>query len=193
MVIMKDMSVYKAEVFRRSGERIRARKAARNRALAFCIPLLFVAAVWSVAILPAMMPAKSEDRAQNFAPEMENVGSGLVHPYVELEITTSAEDCKVSEAPKITELYSAVTALFYAEESADGCTEENSKESAGSTSDMNYGEKYTLTFVTANGEEQSYVLYRNTLTDEKTSETVILGESERQELIYAISLAEKGE
>ncbi len=54
---MRSFEERKAEVFRRSENRIKERKRNRNRILAMCIPICLVITVWSIMILPTMMPA----------------------------------------------------------------------------------------------------------------------------------------
>ena len=48
---MRNFEERKAEVFRRSENRIKERKRNRNRILAMCIPLCLVVTVWSIMIL----------------------------------------------------------------------------------------------------------------------------------------------
>ena len=51
---MRNFEERKAEVFRRSENRIKERKRNRKRILTLCIPLCLIVMVWSAAILPAM-------------------------------------------------------------------------------------------------------------------------------------------
>ena len=57
---MKTFEERKAEVFRRSKERIHIRRKRRNCILAFCIPLCLMLTIWSVSLFPA-----SPDSATN--------------------------------------------------------------------------------------------------------------------------------
>ena len=54
---MRELNECKAEVFRRSDNRIKERRRNRNRILAMCIPLCLVLTIFSVMILPGMLPA----------------------------------------------------------------------------------------------------------------------------------------
>ena len=66
---MRTLEQCKAEVFRRSEEKIRKRKVVRRYVIAACLPLCLFVSFWAVMILPAMMPAKSADStAENAAP-----------------------------------------------------------------------------------------------------------------------------
>jgi len=62
---MREINEITAEVFRRSDKRIQERKRNRNRIIMCCIPFLICITVFSVAILPAMMPANDSAPPQN--------------------------------------------------------------------------------------------------------------------------------
>ena len=66
---MRNFEERKAEVFRRSENRIKERKRNRNRILTLCIPICLVLMVWSVATLPPLFTQKSNDA------EYEDAGS----------------------------------------------------------------------------------------------------------------------
>jgi len=59
---MRELNECKAEVFRRSNNRIKERRRKFNRVLALCVPLCLILTVFSVAILPAMMPAGAGEK-----------------------------------------------------------------------------------------------------------------------------------
>lgn len=75
---MRTMEQCKAEVFRRGEEIIRRRKVVRRCVIAACLPLCLFVGMWSVWILPAMMPAKAENAA-DFTPPMEMVQDSITH------------------------------------------------------------------------------------------------------------------
>lgn len=54
---MRELNECKAEVFRRSDNRIKERRRSRNRILAMCVPLCLVLTIFSVMMLPGMLPA----------------------------------------------------------------------------------------------------------------------------------------
>ena len=60
---MRELNECKAEVFRRSDNRIKERRRKFNRVLALCVPLCLILTIFSVTILPAMMPAGSDKAA----------------------------------------------------------------------------------------------------------------------------------
>ena len=53
---MREINECTAEVFRRSENRIKERKRNRNRILAMCIPLCLIITIFSVTMLPGMLP-----------------------------------------------------------------------------------------------------------------------------------------
>ena len=57
---MRELNECKAEVFRRSDNRIKERRRKFNRVLALCVPLCLILTIFSVTILPAMMPAGND-------------------------------------------------------------------------------------------------------------------------------------
>ncbi len=59
---MRNFEERKAEVFRRSENRIIERKRNRNHLLAWCVPMCLILTVWSVTILPAMMAVMGNAR-----------------------------------------------------------------------------------------------------------------------------------
>lgn len=80
---MRTLEQCKAEVFRRSEEKIRKRKVVRRYVIAACLPLCLFVSFWAVMILPAMMPAKSADSTAENASPME------LYDDTEKEISTS--------------------------------------------------------------------------------------------------------
>ena len=76
---MREINEITAEVFRRSENRIKERRRNRNRILAMCIPLCLIITIFSVTMLPGMLPvgmdsAPEDGFADNEAPD------GMVDP-----------------------------------------------------------------------------------------------------------------
>lgn len=69
---MRNFEQRKAEVFRRSEERIKSRRKRRNCILAFCIPLCLILSVWSAGLFP-LPPGPATNGAANSPGDM--VGS----------------------------------------------------------------------------------------------------------------------
>ena len=72
---MRELNECKAEVFRRSDNRIKERRRSRNRILALCVPLCLVLTIFSVMMLPGMLPA-GMDKAPEADDLLGNATSG---------------------------------------------------------------------------------------------------------------------
>ena len=72
---MRELNECKAEVFRRSDNRIKERRRKFNRVLALCVPLCLILTIFSITILPAMMPA-GKDMAPGADGLLGNATSG---------------------------------------------------------------------------------------------------------------------
>ena len=72
---MRELNECKAEVFRRSDNRIKERRRKFNRVLALCVPLCLILTIFSITILPAMMPA-GKDMAPDADGRSGNATSG---------------------------------------------------------------------------------------------------------------------
>lgn len=75
---MRELNECKAEVFRRSDNRIKERRRSRNRILAMCVPLCLVLTIFSVMMLPGMLPAGMDKapEAGNQSGNLGGVGTG---------------------------------------------------------------------------------------------------------------------
>ncbi len=185
---MKDLSVYKAEIFRRSSERIRARRSARNRALAFCIPVFLIVGIWSVMILPAMMPAGSEDLFPEGDIFKESMGTAVPYDSVKIELLEQEDTFyQYSDVSNVKKLYSLIDSFFFSDAVKDESNEEKQESAEGTSpddeaTDTNKELQCRIVFTSHDGKEKSYLLYSNTLTDELTGNKEILTESELKEL-----------
>ena len=197
---MREINECTAEVFRRSEKRIKERKRNRNRILALCIPLCLIVTVWSVMILPAMLPAsKSNDNAAMG----ENIGSadGTEAAFVRVEVmsTGSATQSFIQkdDANEVEQIYYNVQSSFVSSgegnngsaESAedDAMTEENKDYSqSGTTTDLFSG--YRIIFTAENGIQKIYSLVGDKLINEATKQETILTEDQRSNLLNMLGL-----
>lgn len=72
---MRELNECKAEVFRRSDNRIKERRRKFNRVLALCIPLCLILTIFSVTMLPGMLPV-----GKDAAPEGGNLSGDRGDP-----------------------------------------------------------------------------------------------------------------
>lgn len=195
---MREINECTAEVFRRSEKRIKERKRNRNRILALCIPLCLIITVWSVMILPAMLPAGKDNAAEgmmNDTAAEDSMGS-ILCSYTEVEIQGEGESPehyeKITDKVEVTKIFSAVHIHFPEKDDTvqdgmkpDGEAAEDNGDKIDST---NRTSGYVITFSDADGNQTVYNLSGNDLLNVNTDETVTLTEDQVAELKVALGL-----
>lgn len=198
---MREINECTAEVFRRSEKRIKERKRNRNRLLAFCIPLCLIVTVWSIMILPAMMPASKSDN--NAGEGMDIMGSvdGTAAAYVRVEVmstgTATQSAILKDDADEVAQIYYTVQSSFVnsgggnkesAKEEAedDALTDENKDYSQSGTTNLSSG--FRIIFITENGAQTIYSLSGDKLINETTKQETILAEDQRSNLLNMLGL-----
>jgi len=197
---MREINECTAEVFRRSENRIKERKRNRNRILAFCIPLCLIVTVWSIMILPAMMPAS---KSNNSAGEgMDIMGSVDVTDaaFVRVEImsigTATQSTIQKDDATEVAQIYSTLQSSFVNsgggnkesvnEEAEDDALTENKDYSQSGTTNLSSG--FRIIFTTENGAQTIYSLSGDKLINETTKQETILTEDQRSNLMNMLGL-----
>ena len=71
---MREINEITAEVFRRSENRIKERRRNRNRILAMCIPLCLIITIFSVTMLPGMLPVGMDGAPEDGFSDNEAAG-----------------------------------------------------------------------------------------------------------------------
>ena len=198
---MREINECTAEVFRRSEKRIKERKRNRNRILAFCIPLCLIVTVWSIMILPAMMPASKSDN--NAGEGMDIMGSvdGTAAAYVRVEVmstgTATQSAILKDDADEVAQIYYTMQSSFVnsgggnkesAKEEAedDALTDENRDYSQSGTTNLSSG--FRIIFSTENGAQTIYSLSGDKLINETTKQETILAEDQRSNLLNMLGL-----
>ncbi len=197
---MREINECTAEVFRRSEKRIKERKRNRNRILAFCIPLCLIVTVWSIMILPAMMPASKSDN--NAGEGMDIMGSvdGTDASFVRVEImsigTATQSTIQKDDATEVAQIYSTLQSSFVNsgggnkesvdEEAEDDALTENKDYSQSGTTNLSSG--FRIIFTTDNGAQTIYSLSGDKLINEKTKQETILTEDQRSNLMNMLGL-----
>ena len=198
---MREINECTAEVFRRSEKRIKERKRNRNRILAFCIPLCLIVTVWSIMILPAMMPASKSDN--NAGEGMDIMGSvdGTAAAYVRVEVmstgTATQSAILKDDADEVAQIYYTVQSSFVnsgggnkesAKEEAedDALTDENKDYSQSGTTNLSSG--FRIIFTAENGTQTIYSLSGDKLINETTKQETILTEEQRSNLLDMLGL-----
>lgn len=214
---MREINECTAEVFRRSEKRIKERRKKRNRFLALCIPLCLIVVVWSVMILPKMMPSAMDkynaemsaasnssggayemfgdaDSNDTAAEMTGNSAQSLPCPYTAAEIQGTdifpEYYAKATDKVAVTIIFNAIHSLYDvdgADQSNGESFEDNVYDSQTSSTSQLKG--YTIIFTTEEGSQAVYNLSENILLNVKTNETVILSDIQAAELMTVLGIS----
>lgn len=203
---MRNFDERKAEIFRRSENRIKERRRNRNRILALCVPLCLCIAILSVIYLPDMMisPDKSNTAEDmNMAGGVEN-SSGFV--YTSFEITSTKTAKSDTDKQNIENIYNIIQSAFTVNDyshdveqettdksefpqeqkpstqKGEGALKGEENYSTGLVEFFSKGVTYTLTFTADNGQNMTYTLCDGILTNETTNESVTVTEDQLKDL-----------
>ena len=195
---MRELDECTAEVFRRGEQRIKERRRKRNRALALCIPVVLIAAVWSFLRLPVMQPL-AEALEQNYA-SGEAAGSAPetnACPYTAAEIKAPERCEEVTDRLAVAEMFGAVNSIF-----ADANRDASGDFLAESfpTSDANTSQVQdeltgtwkgcTIAFTAEDGSRAVYHFNENTLVNVSTNEKVFLSDAQTAGLMAVLGISE---
>lgn len=197
---MREINECTAEVFRRSEKRIKERKRNRNRILAFCIPLCLIVTVWSIMILPAMMPASKSDNSAGEGMDIMGSVDGTDAAFVRVEImsigTATQSTILKDDAAEVAQIYYTVQSSFVNsgggnkesvnEEAEDDALTGNKDYSQSGTT--NLSSRFRIIFTTENGAQTIYSLSGDKLINETTKQETILTEDQRSNLMNMLGL-----
>ena len=198
---MREINECTAEVFRRSENRIKERKRNRNRILAFCIPLCLIVTVWSIMILPAMMPASKSNNSAGEGMDIMGSVDGTDAAFVRVEVmsTSTATQSTIlkDDVDEVAQIYNIVQSSFVNsgggnKESAndkaedDALTEENKDYSQSGTTNLSSG--FRIIFTAENGTQTIYSLSGDKLINETTKQETILTVDQRSNLLDRLGL-----
>lgn len=169
--MMRTLEQCKAEVFRRSEEKIRKRKIVRSCVLAACVPVVLCVGMWSVLILPAMMPASMADMAasENMAiseNEAHSIHTSAMQVVIEGNTSCDYQDTHSDISAEV--LYNTITRMH-----TTGQIEKS--ESAPSPQMKDETDiDYTITFTAPDGTQTVFTLSGSTLTNVTQNDARIL-------------------
>ena len=208
---MRNLEDCKAEVFRRSEERIKERKRKRNRVLTCCIPLCMLLVAGGFYIRPLLKPVdeslKSGDTSKVSDREvggLDGISFGGVADYASVMITegtgsvavsgTVTEEESVEELRSFLAMYFDMSGATVKEEMADGTDKDTIRDEL----EIKYGleeppAEYMLVFRKATGEELKFCLYENHLYNEENGRVVKLSDAMAEELRKKIENALEAE
>lgn len=197
---MRNFEERKAEVFRRSENRIKERKRNRNRILALCVPLCLILTVMSVTMLPSMLSIGDKNSA---ADELGNMAGATENGAVwTMQVELLGKDDSL-QSSVLNGDANAVTQIYYTIESAFVSAGENETPAAGqesiATSDKdneNYSQSgttslssgYKIIFKTDKDIKAVYILNGNILTNAQTNEKVTLSEDQRSQILNELGI-----
>lgn len=197
---MREINECTAEVFRRSEKRIKERKRNRNRILALCIPLCLIVTVWSIMILPAMMPANKSNNSAGEGMDMMGGVDGTDAAFVRVEVmstgTATQSTILKDDVDEVAQIYYTVQSSFVSssggnkesvnEEAEDDALTENKDYSQSGTTNLSSG--FRIIFTTENGTQTIYSLSGDKLINETTKQETTLTEDQRSNLLDMLGL-----
>lgn len=167
--------------------------------LAVCIPLVFCIAAYSVFILPAMLPAsKTENFADNNAVPGK-YGSIFACSYTEVVINCAddSDSRRITDAAEVARILSAIQGLCDDPGSSGSVLPEVNPgeipvvesiyQSMGLTPDLN---GFVVTFRTADGYENVYILDGNELLNVNEKTRILLTDLQTAALKEALGISE---
>lgn len=190
---MRSFEERKAEIFRRSENRIKERRKNRNRALAVCIPLCLIITVWSVTVLPAMLPVNNKNSGA-LAECTGNISGASYsqNEYVRIETRNStAEDQTAilkNDPEEIAETYRLVQSMLnYSEQNDNHRTEDHEQQTAGGNANK-AASAYKIIFTATDGGQTCYMLNDHVLIESATKKETVLTEEQYVQLLQALGV-----
>lgn len=183
---MRNFEERKAEILRRSEERIKERRKSRRRILACCVPLCLC-----IAILTAIYVPKKKEKSGN----TNNYGYSQPaeeFPYTSLELV--GNDTELNNTADIKDIYEIINSAFESDGASSAQNDgkgvvngSNKSKSQRDTYDTNA--LYTFKFSSSDGKQAVYTLSGNTLTDETTKNAAAISDEQLEKLYEIIETA----
>lgn len=166
---MRTLHECQAEVFRRSEERIRARRRA-TRALLVCLPLILCITAFSLFVLPDLAALPGEPGSKN--------DSAAPPPAVcRIDISGAGQVTSVTDQARIRAITDALTELNVSPDAPSGGSD--IPEASGGC---------TIVLVSEDSSQTAYLLTRQSLTNRDTGHTVNLTQTQAAELTALLGL-----
>lgn len=166
---MRTLHECQAEVFRRSEERIRARRRAAH-ALLVCLPLILCITAFSLFVLPDLAALPGEPGSKN--------DSAAPPPAVcRIDISEADQVTSVTDQARIRAITDALTELNVSPDAPSGGSD--IPEASGGC---------TIVLVFEDSSQTAYLLTRQSLTNRDTGHTVNLTQTQAAELTALLGL-----
>ncbi len=166
---MRTLEECRVEVFCRMEKGIAERKRKRNAIISVCVPLILCAAVLSVS---AVLRTKPKEEAVNI---------GKAYTFAEI-IGADGKKVSISDAESINRITSLFNSVFEKERLEDESNSFMVDNAAVSNSNT-----YIISLILASGEIEYYPLKDNFLTSRQANKTVVLTESELNQLLELLN------
>ncbi len=203
---MRNFEERKAEVFRRSENRIKERKRNRNRVLALCIPLCLVVTVGSIVTLPSLFTQKSndvvyEDNGSSYgdtAPESAGdffIKESKTHNFISVSVKGKGYDGKITDAASVGNVFDTIYDILeanggYKDIIEDSVESENYENKDFVTESTMESEQYIITMKSSDGTERICFLDGNVLYDQAFDNEIYLTNVQLNDLLVALELAD---
>lgn len=166
---MRTLHECQAEVFRRSEERIRARRRAA-RALLVCLPLILCITAFGLFVLPDLAALPGEPGSKN--------DSAAPPPAVcRIDVSGAGQVTSVTDQARIRAITDALTELNVSPDALSGGSD--IPEASGGC---------TIVLVSEDSSQTAYLLTRQSLTNRDTGHTVNLTQTQAAELTALLGL-----
>lgn len=210
---MKNFEERKAEVFRRSENRIKKRKRNRNRILALFIPLCLIVTVWSVTRLPSMFSfgtkkSPNEDIVNIYNETEEETGavnSGSRHSFVSVDVRGTGANAEhhseFTDTSDVDDVFERIYNILIPYEShrdivgdfddeSTGVMSGNSSEQNKTSQNDTKSSSYIITMTTASGYKRIFTLTDNKLYDSQLGIEINLNNEQINALKSSLGLTE---
>lgn len=191
---MRNLEDCRAEVFRRSEQRIHRRQQQRRRILTCCIPLCLCLAVGSVTLFPAWLSGNKSAHLCESLNESEHTASSTLPiyshcAYMEITLPEESTGRKIIDRDTIRQVDALIQAA-YSPLSGNNETAESGvfPPSVPENGVLSY---YTLTVFAQDGSPTVFTLTDTTITQQKTGQTVALTPEVFAEFATLLSLPEE--
>lgn len=184
---MKQIDIYKEEIFRRSEVKLQQRRK-RRRILTLCLPLVVCLSLCSLAaFLPTFSHKNAEAQPETY---FDGSNGSYVCSYETVTVRDLAEPeqtiSNITDKAAVTKAYSAVFAF---DESRG--TEENKHSAAGGVDSGSYGHSggYLITFQTAEGAQSHCILHGNELYFAAKDQSVALTDAQVSQIETVLGIS----
>ena len=180
-----------AEINCRSEKILQDRKTRRKHILFACVPLVLCIGFCAAFVLPNGSPAKDTAPESVTEAPMEDAAMGsLFCSYETVRIQSPAYERTVTDRVLVGKIYGVILDIYPEESDAIIPEKGNNGTMTGGRGEQIYGkaEEYSITFTTADGTEDVYVLQENTLTKVRTGEVFALTADQQYNLYAALGL-----